>query len=227
MWTAEDSSIASVVDGLVTANKVGQTTVTVSAGEYSKKCYVTVIPDQEVPVLSVVNAHNGVINLNVDDEYNLKFTVSFAGEHVEAQVSFTSSDEQVVAVDGNGKITATGIGEAQIFIGGEWREFGETLINTTVRVIVKEKVSFSLYANQSSIYAVQTLDGETFVRQTEVVPSLTIDNVSHTTGFTFESTDSSVASVDGNGVVVGKKVGKIPLYIYTYIMYIQQEETVK
>ena len=52
-WTSNNSSIASVSDGVVTANAVGTATITVTTedGDFSDECEVTVTPNSSKPVL--------------------------------------------------------------------------------------------------------------------------------------------------------------------------------
>lgn len=213
-WTSDDQSVATVDNGLITAKKVGQTIITVSGGKQTKKCYVSVLPDQEVPSVSVLNVENDIVQLNVEDEYNLNVSVNFDGQKVDAKLIFRSTDDKIISVDENGKITAKSIGEAFVFIGGTWREFDENSINTAIKVVVKTKVSFSVLALEPEIYAVSTLDGEKFVQQTNIIPRLVIENTEYTKGFAYISSDPSVASVDKNGLVTGKKVGKTQITCY-------------
>lgn len=220
-WSSSNSAVATVDGGRVVGVSVGQAVITVSAGDCSKNCYVTVLPNSEVPTLTVTNTDNGIVQLNLGDEYNLNVKAKFSNQEVEATFKFVSSDEDVVSVDANGKLTANTVGEACVFVSGSWREFDENAINTTIKVVVKADVSFDLIAEREGIYAVSILDGENFIQQTQLTPNLKINGESCTSGFTFDSSDSSVVSVNAQGVAIGHKVGQSTVTCY----YQHGEET--
>lgn len=71
VWTSQNSQIASVVDGVITANSLGSTQVTATLGELVATATVTVLQPTAAPVLqldrdSAVVAKNGQITVNAD-----------------------------------------------------------------------------------------------------------------------------------------------------------------
>ena len=89
-------------------------------------------------MLTVTNADQGEIKVNVNNTYTILTKTTFNNQTIDAVLSFSSTDEQIVSVDNNGKITANKVGEAIIEITGSWREFVGGEIFTSVKVIVKD-----------------------------------------------------------------------------------------
>ncbi len=206
-YSTDTPSVATVDNGKITAVAVGDAIITVTAGNDSKNCYVHVLPDYEVPTVMINNAPENTVEINLSDEYTLGVTVKFAGENVDADLKFASSDESVFTIDDNGKITATGVGEAYVFVSGEWRNFDKEDINCLVKVIVKGNVLFNLSLDKNEIYAVENLDGENFNNVINITPNLVIAGNVITDGFVFNSSNEDIITVTQDGVVTALSTG--------------------
>ena len=207
-FTSSNQSVVTVDDnGVISAIAIGDATITVAAGEVKKVCYVYVTENNELPVLTVTNADQGEIKVNVNNTYTILTKTTFNNQTIDAVLSFSSTDEQIVSVDNNGKITANKVGEAIIEITGSWREFVGGEIFTSVKVIVKDDVSFDLVAQEKDLFAMASLDGTNYKNTTSVIPSLTVNGQKIESGFTYESSDLSILSVNDSGLVTAKKSG--------------------
>ena len=114
IWTSNNSSVATVTDGVVTAIKAGTATITVKTDEGGKTatCNVTVVA-KEIPVTSV-SLDQTKIELTEGDELTLTATVK-PDDATNKNVTWTSSDKSIATVD-NGKVTAVKEGSSIITV---------------------------------------------------------------------------------------------------------------
>lgn len=103
-YTSNDTSVATVDEsGLVSGVAAGSTSVTISGGNLTVTCMVTVV--QPYVVLN-----ESSLQLTVEKDAN---TFLLKAES-NGKVEWSSSDESVATVDENGLVTAVGVGEATI-----------------------------------------------------------------------------------------------------------------
>ena len=119
-WSSEDESIATVVDGVITAHKPGQVYIVATSGNVEGKVLVKV--------------YNSVFTL---EEVKLVGAGESASIQVNGTISegavWTSSDERIVSVDQNGTITGKKLGMATIKVTSSV----DDLVSSCV-VVVKE-----------------------------------------------------------------------------------------
>ena len=113
MWSSDNESVATVVDGIVTAVAPGTATITVTTvdGGYYDTCQVTVTA-ATIPVTGVT-LNKDSLALGVGDTENLTATVAPANA-TNQNVTWASSDTSVATVDAAGKVTAVAPGTATI-----------------------------------------------------------------------------------------------------------------
>ena len=113
MWSSDNESVATVVDGIVTAVAPGTATITVTTvdGGYYDTCQVTVTAAL-VPV-SGVTLNKDSLALGVGDTETLTATVAPANA-ANQSVTWASSAPSVATVDAAGKVTAVAPGTATI-----------------------------------------------------------------------------------------------------------------
>ena len=99
-------------------------------------------------------------------------------------------------------------GTAEITVIGAWREFDGSILNERITVKVRNDFTFELFVPEVEIYGIAQLGEEQFNTTLTVEPNLTLNNQEITLGFEFYVEDESVATVDENGVVIGKGAGK-------------------
>ncbi|MBQ9015101.1 MAG: serine/threonine protein kinase [Firmicutes bacterium] len=140
-FLVEDADIASVdPDGRITAHAVGETTMELSARDYTQRVEIEVVP--KVTKISGVEKS---LRLEEGSEQTLKPKLSpdrFADE----PVSYKSSDESVVSVSGKGKLSAKSPGNAKVTIsaGGCTKK-----VSVEVYEYVAPTVTYT-YTNRSS-----------------------------------------------------------------------------
>lgn len=111
-WKSSDAGIASVDDaGTVTAKSIGETVVTVQAGNATAECKVIVEPK---PAESVT-LDKSELELLVGETFKLTAVV-MPEDADDKSVSWKSSDESVVKVDSDGTVTALSEGQADVTV---------------------------------------------------------------------------------------------------------------
>jgi uncharacterized protein YjdB len=113
-WTSSDAAIAAVdTTGKVTAKAAGTAkvtaTITVEGQEYKAECDVTVTA-APTPVTPKVELNKTALALTVNEESTLTATTVPEGQ----QVTWTSFDAAIAAVDTTGKVTAKAAGTAKV-----------------------------------------------------------------------------------------------------------------
>ena len=138
VWSSADETVATVKDGLVSAVGRGETTVTASAGQASDTCKITVVQSDVEPTVTV-NELGGENALTVKDgdSFDVSVSVKWNAQPLDgAAVTFTSDDDAVATVVGNGySATVTGVKEGDTVIRIQASVRGKTAVATfSVRV---------------------------------------------------------------------------------------------
>ena len=113
-WTSSDSSVASVVDGKVTAIKAGKATITVKTDDGGKTATCEITVNAKVYPVTSVSLDKSSATLTEGDEITLIATVN-PDNATNKNVTWTSSDPSVASVS-NGKVTALKAGKATIIV---------------------------------------------------------------------------------------------------------------
>ena len=196
-WSSSNASVASVDEkGVVTALQEGSAVITASAGGQSASCLVTVAK-KVVPVSSVTLDRTSV-TLEIGASTTLVATVS-PSDATDKTVSWTNSDNSVIFLDGNGKITALKEGTATVtaIAGDKSASCSVTVARSVVPVTSITLDRTSLTINK----------GETTTLTATVTPSDATDKTVH-----WSSSDMSVVKVDADGTVHALKGGTATVY---------------
>ena len=170
-------------------------------------------PEPEViPVENVVLNQNNV-TLNIGETTTLQATIT-PDNATNKNVTWTSEDSDIASVDKDGKVTAKKVGKTTITV---TTEDGQKIATCEVTVIEKQDPEpdpepevipvENVALNQNNV----TLNiGETTTLQATITP----DNATNKT-VTWSSEDSDIASVDKDGKVTAKEVGKTTITVTT------------
>ena len=193
-WSSSDASIATVdANGLDTAQANGAATITAASGEISASTTVTV--EQQV---SGVSVSPGTATLTaLGDTAQLGAVAHDANGHaMMAAFGWTSSDASVVTVDAGGLVTAQGNGVATITASS-----GGVVASVTVTV----EQRFSGIAVSPGTVTLRALG------DTAQLGALAHDANGHamTAAFSWVSSDTSIATVDANGLVTAQSNGVV------------------
>ena len=190
-WTSSDDSIASVVNGVITANAVGSVTIT---GTLPNGMHVTC----EVTVITAIDSFTispktATINMNNDNkQVSLSYEILPANAEEDKTITWTSSDDSIASVI-DGVVTGEGNGTATITA-----TLPNGMTDTATITVITPVTEFNVTNGISHELNV----GQTHTIETEVLPLTT----SETTDITWTSSDPTIATVS-NGVVTAYNFG--------------------
>ena len=188
-WSSNNTSVATVSGGKVTAVKAGSATITATAGGKTASCTVTVT-DKNVAIQSIA-LNNTTLALAVGESGTLTASVN-PSNATDKTVTWSSSNTSVATVSG-GKVTAVKAGSATITAtaGGKAASCAVTVTNKNITV---ESITLN---NTTLALAV----GESGTLTASVNPSNATDKT-----VTWSSSNTDVATVSG-GKVTAIKAG--------------------
>ena len=189
-FVPDDSGVVSVdKNGVVTALKEGTAVIIVKVGGdgvYAENSTAFAVTVSKVPTEISVSPTS--LDLFVGDETVIVATLTPADA---GNVTFTSSNVDVVEVDNQGNVIAKGKGQAIITVSFAGDNKYVTAENKTIAVTVSLKDASVTVDNDAADLKV----GETYaINATKYPDAILLD-------ITYKSSDSSVATVDENGTV--------------------------
>ena len=199
-WNSSDTSVATVTtNGTVEAVGDGACTITATAGGKSASCSVSV----GTKAVTDISLDYSSQSLYAGGVFALTATVK-PDDAADPSVSWSSSDTSVATVNSSGVVTAQGVGSCKITA-----QAGTKIDSCSVTVkpdpeIKVESVSFSVGMDTVMVMYV----GDTSVLNANVSPS-NADNKS----VTWQSSDSSVATVSATGKVTAVAAGEATITI--------------
>ncbi len=113
-WTSSNNSFATVnSDGMVTAKGVGEVTITAETIN-GKKATCKIVVKKEVVPITKITLNKTSLNLVYNNSVTLTKTVT--PTNATENVTWESSNTKIATVDQNGKVTAMGVGTANIIV---------------------------------------------------------------------------------------------------------------
>lgn len=188
-WTSSDSNVVSVdQQGNITGVKAGTATITVSVSAgVAATCEVTVVSKMTALTISETSR-----TLEPSESFHLSASV-IPEDASHSELSWTSSDPSVAAVDGGGKVTALKPGNALITVSVE-EGFSKTCM------VIVEIPANGVVLNDTAVTLNPT---ESYQLIARIVPADAVHGE-----FSWTSTDPSVVSVDATGKITAHKPGK-------------------
>ena len=127
-WTSDDSSVATVSNGEVTAIQAGTTNILASIAGKSYKCKVKVEPKEEVKevedvriiIPSYQNSKKGELSLSAMTTYT--FVPRITGNAVKELIQFSSDNPEVATINNSGKVTLKALGTVKITVSYNGKE---------------------------------------------------------------------------------------------------------
>lgn len=187
-WTSSDSNVASVdQQGNITAVKAGTATITVSvAAGVAATCEVTVVSKMSAITLNETSK-------TLEPLQSFQLSASVVPEDAShSELSWTSSDPSVAAVDGTGKVTALKPGNALITVSVE-EGFSKTCM------VIVEIPANGVALNETAVTLTPAASYQLIAR---ILPADAVHGE-----FSWTSSDPAVATVDVTGKVTGVKPG--------------------
>lgn len=210
-WDSSDSSVVTVSDGTVNALKPGSATITATAEGETAVCTVTVSatlrPQIIVTPTDLTLKENGTATVSPCVRFksrtldNAEYGITY---------SFESSDAAVVTVSDNGSVSAKKTGSAEITVKADVPLATSAGIdgNLTRKINVSVVRDYSLVlgvkdGDDTDIYLEECTDGNVTYKETSqvVVNEAKLNGENITSGWTFVSSDETVAAVSAEGVI--------------------------
>ena len=203
-WKSDKKDIATVDgNGKVTAVKEGEAKITVTTEDGNKTATCTITVKKDKVAVTGVKLDKTAHTLTVGGTVTLVATVTPEGA-TNKKVTWKSDKTDIATVDGNGKVTAVKEGEAKITV---TTEDGNKTATCTITV-KKDKVAVTgVSLNKTDLS--MTVGGSFQFVATITPKDATNKNVK------WQSNDSGVAQVDGNGKVTAKAVGTATITVIT------------
>ncbi|RYQ37075.1 alpha-amylase, partial [Bifidobacterium pseudolongum subsp. globosum] len=203
-WKSSNTSVATVdASGNVKAVKAGTATITATAGGKSASVKVTVSAQQTIiPVQSVSISGTGVsggkASINVGAGLNLTATVA-PSNATDRTVTWNSSDDSIATVSSTGSVRGIKAGMAVIMA---------TVGSKSASVIVTVQPNGAVLQSVAITGSGVANNKLTLAQNKSVQLSVKATPANATIGAVYwSSSDSSVATVDGNGKVTAKGEG--------------------
>lgn len=183
-WESSDPSVATVSNGKVIAKEAGTTSITMSDGDKSTNCVVTVVNAKPAPGVKMSLNRTSLI-LGVGESANLKY--SYNGTKA---LTWSSSNTTVATVS-DGKVVAKAVGTAVVTL-------SDGVVNSQCVISVKNAAPFDAEESLSiSTEALKLEVGNTYTLATTYTGSKSL---------VWTSSNKSVVTVSG-GKVTAKGVG--------------------
>ncbi len=196
-YSTSDKKIATVDgNGFVTAKKGGQATVTVTTHNgLTASCLVTVYTAPKKVSLSAKK-----LTLNVGEGAQL--TAAITANSV-TELTWSTSDAAVAAVDGNGYVYATGAGKATVTVTTTNGKKAKCSVKVNGPAVPSAPKKVTLNAKKATLNV-----GEGY----QLVATLPANSVSD---LTWSTSNAAVAVVDANGYVTVVGPGKATITVVT------------
>lgn len=191
-WSTADATVATVKDGVVTALKEGETTITAKVGKHVATCKVKVA---EIHLTGIVLDKATPTEMYKGQSHQLKFTLEPANTTDTPNFTFATSDPEIATVDANGKVTALKEGTVEIVVmtgDGSVR----TSYTLTVKEIPLESISFKEEVTSLEVG-----------KRVQLSVLFNPEDTTDAKDVVWSSSDESVATVN-KGVLKALKAGK-------------------
>ena len=184
-WSSSDKTVATVSNGRVSARKVGTATITAKTKNGKTATFKVTITRIEVESVSIDKAN---ILMSIGSTVTVNATVK-PSDAEDKSITWSSSDNAVATVDSTGRIKGVKEGTAVI------TAKASSGVTDTVNVTVKKSPTISIDKESETICVGCSTTVTATVTDSTEKPS-------------WKSSDTSVATVDQTGKVVGKKEGR-------------------
>lgn len=201
-WTSSNKDVATVENGVITAKKAGETTITALSICKKAKATVNVVVKQQVTDIHL-SAYSVTLDENKDSAENtVKLISTVLPENAyDKSVVWKSENEKIATVSSDGTVTAVSAGKTQVSCTSL-----DGKVISICNVIVERKVT----SVEISKTLLTLANGESATLKATVKPNDATD-----TSVKWHSSNSSVVEVDSNGNVKAKKAGTAVITVYS------------
>lgn len=175
-WSTSNSAVAVVEDGVVEAVGEGTAVITVTYGDLSATCGVSVVLGDLQPVLNLANIYDNELRLGKNSAYTMAASVAFNNRTYPCDVSVDIEDDSVVKYE-NGELKAIGTGETSVTVKGVWNNLTGALMQKTLTVtvfndvVMNSKITIdneTIVADSVDLYVVNEWQGNTYTTMADL-----------------------------------------------------------
>lgn len=212
-WKSSAEQFASVDEntGWVTANQVGEATITAYCGKVEKTCKIIV--ERPAPTKISITSSEIMSRMKIGDEINLRISVDPVIADME--VEWDTSDEKIATIDANGKVTACSAGT--VTITAKAKKGDQTA--TTDIVVVKPAITSMDFAEEDK--------NITMILDTVRVLKPVIAPKEAEQKVTYNLSKDGVVSIDEDGKVKAVGVGTVTVTATSLDEYYEVESTIE
>jgi len=203
-WSSSNTSVATVdASGIVSTISPGTATITVTSsdGGYKAASVIEVINPTNTIEITGVEFSQSTYSVAIGGTISLNPIVYPTNATYKA-VSFESSDPSVATVDENGIVKGIKKGTAKITV--------TTKRNNKKAVVTVNVNSVSVSGIELNATNINITKGNTYSLQANILPSLATNKK-----VTWSSSNTSIATVDSNGIVKGINSGTTTIVVTT------------
>ena len=191
-WSSSNTAVCTVSNGIITAKSAGTANITLTDGDKSAQCKVTVKAKEINVTLDITESNKTVY---VGDSFML--TYKYTGNKT---LTWSSSDSSVATVDNNGNVTAKKAGTTTIKVTDGSK-------SDTCAITVKGKES----SDVGTLTINTKHDTDVYIGETLQIDFTYTGDKSK---LTFKSDDTSILTVNNSGLVTGVSEGVTIVYVY-------------
>ena len=196
IWTSSNNKVVKVVNGKVTAMAEGTAIITATTKDGEKTATVNVTV-KDVPVTGIAISPT-ILNMTIGDKAKQLVATIAPINASNKGVTWKSSNNSIASVDSKGKVTAVGVGTTTITA---TTKDGGKIATVTINVSKPIEASSVSVSGPTSV-----VEGKTIILSALVKPNNTVNKA-----IKWSSSDTSIATVNSNGVVSGIKSGEVTI----------------
>lgn len=200
-WSTNNSSVASVNNGVVTAHAKGQATITVTTadGGYSASCVVTVNEISTTVSVTGVTLSTNTLSIKTGETANLTANIR-PSNATNKNVTWSTNNNAVASVN-NGVVTANSVGQATIRVITEDGNYSDSCIVTVSQTVTT--VSVTGVTLNSHALTMNKIGGTQTLGYTITPSNATNKNVTWSTSVpTVASINNGIITANANGTTV-------------------------
>lgn len=198
IWTSSNNKVVKVVNGKVTAMAEGTAIITATTKDGGKTATVNVTV-KDVPVTGIAISPT-ILNMTIGDKAKQLVATIAPINASNKGVTWKSSNNSIASVDSKGKVTAVGVGTTTITA---TTKDGGKIATVTINVSKPIEASSVSVSGPTSV-----VEGKTIILSALVKPNNTVNKA-----IKWSSSDTSIATVNSNGVVSGIKSGEVTITV--------------
>lgn len=177
IWSSSNEDVASVTNGKVSANSIGEAIVSASYAGKKAECSVIVTANDMLPSMRFEGfPDQDSVTVTMSDKLNFNPVVRFNGkEYLDGRFSVTVLDETIGSVE-DGIFTPLKTGETVVTVEGSWRGLTGACLKKSFNVKVINSLSVAINGGLTSsleLYTVESHEGKTYDVSSPFVVSAT------------------------------------------------------